>query len=39
VLGADETGDFVTYDRTFEPAISRDESDGRFDSWKKAAYG
>lgn len=39
LLGADETGGFVAYERTFEPAISRDLADARFDAWKRAAYG
>jgi glycerol kinase len=39
LLGADEAGGLVTYDRTFEPTISRDEADGRFSAWKTAAYG
>jgi len=39
LLGADETGDFVAYERTFEPAIGRDEADGRFTAWKQAVYG
>jgi len=39
LIGADETGGLVAYDRTFGPAVSRDEADGRFDAWKTAAYG
>jgi glycerol kinase len=39
LLGADETGGFVAYDRAFEPAIGRDEADTRFDAWKQAVYG
>ena len=39
LLGRDETGTFVAYERTFEPAISRDEADARFAAWKQAAYG
>jgi glycerol kinase len=39
LLGADETGPFVAYERTFEPAISRDEADARFAAWKRSAYG
>ena len=39
LLGPDETGAFVAYERTFEPSISRDEADGRFNAWKRAAYG
>ena len=37
LLGPEETGDFVDYERTFKPAISHDEADSRFDIWKKAA--
>jgi glycerol kinase len=39
LLGADETGGFVAYTRTFEPRISRGEADGRFAAWKQSAYG
>lgn len=38
LLEADDAGGLVAYDRTFEPQISRDEADGRFDGWKLAAY-
>jgi glycerol kinase len=39
LLGANETGGFVAYARTFEPSISGDEAGGRFAVWKQAAYG
>jgi glycerol kinase len=39
LLGADETGDFVRYERAFEPRIRKDEADGRLAAWKRAAYG
>ena len=39
LLEAGEAGGFVAYARTFEPAISRDEADGRFAEWKQSAYG
>jgi glycerol kinase len=39
LLGADEAGGFVTYARSFEPGIRRDEADARFAGWKQAAYG
>jgi len=39
LLGPEETGGFVAYDRTFEPAISRNEADTRFAAWKQAVYG
>ena len=39
LLGADDAGGFVAYERTFEPAISRDQADARFAAWKQAAYG
>jgi len=39
LLGPDETGGFVAYQRAFEPGISHDEADGRFEAWKRSAYG
>ncbi len=39
LLGADETGGFVAYARTFDPAIGQGEADARFSAWKRATYG
>jgi glycerol kinase len=39
VLGADDTGGFVAYSQTFEPQVSRDQADARFDAWKRVVYG
>jgi glycerol kinase len=39
LIGADEAGGLVAYDRTFEPAVSRDHADSRFVAWKRAVYG
>jgi glycerol kinase len=39
MLGADEAGGFVAYARTFEPQVSRDQANARFDAWKRLVYG
>lgn len=39
LLGPEEVGGFARYDRTFEPRLSRDETDARFSAWRAQVYG
>ncbi|MGE5567211.1 MAG: FGGY family carbohydrate kinase [Parcubacteria group bacterium] len=39
LLGPEETANFATYDRTYEPRLSPEEALARFDQWKANAYG
>ncbi|MGE5500668.1 MAG: FGGY-family carbohydrate kinase, partial [Ignavibacteriales bacterium] len=39
LLGPEETANFATYDRTYEPRLAPEEALARFDQWKANAYG